>query len=212
METIALTSRAACALVLNGEFSAAMLAKRLQGYARIYCADGAYRRLEKTALKVVAVLGDGDSLLNSEDLSAPFIYLPNQDMTDFEKALNYLCEQGITACDVYGASGGEQDHFLGNLTVATRLGDKIRLRFFDSWQQYGLLPKRVAVTGLKPQAMFSLLPFPFAKDVYATPAAYPVSGLDLTLLGQVSLRNRALSEHLEIAYDEGYLWLFVEDS
>jgi thiamine pyrophosphokinase len=62
-----------------------------------------------------------------------------------------------------GGSGGEQDHFLGNLTVAYAFKDQLKSSFMMSFQYY-FIPKNFVLKGIKDK-MVSLYPFPAAENI-----------------------------------------------
>ena len=57
-------------------------------------------------------------------------------LADFQKALDILKNHGVQKVDVYGGSGGEQDHFLGNLHVAFLFKNEMEITFFDEFSRY----------------------------------------------------------------------------
>ena len=94
-----------------------------EDYAMIACSDGAFHYLKEKKFpldKLDFISGDFDSHCGSDDdiYYQKFIFTPDQDKTDFEKSLEIIAQKGLKKIDVYGGSGGEMDHFLGNLTVA----------------------------------------------------------------------------------------------
>ncbi|MDE5020833.1 thiamine diphosphokinase, partial [Francisella tularensis subsp. holarctica] len=66
--------------------------------------------------KLNKVIGDFDSFTLSED--DLFLIDTEQYSTDFEKSLNYLISLGALKVFVFGASEGEMDHFLCNISIA----------------------------------------------------------------------------------------------
>ena len=70
--------------------------------------------------KLTFISGDFDSHTGADEAiyEGKFVHTPDQNKTDFHKALEIIVEKGIKKVDVYGASGREQDHFLGNIHTA----------------------------------------------------------------------------------------------
>jgi thiamine pyrophosphokinase len=89
----------------------------LSSYDIICAIDGAYNHFEKNNIIPDLVTGDFDSI-QAIPTSVEVIKTPDQDYTDFDKALMILHERGYTNIDVYGGSGKEHDHFLGNISTA----------------------------------------------------------------------------------------------
>lgn len=112
-------------------------------YSLIACSDGAFNYLKEKNFpleKLDFISGDFDSHNGSDDdiYEHKFIFTPDQDKTDFEKSLEIIGQKGYSRIDVYGGSGGEMDHFLGNLTVALRFKNQMGITFYDEFSSYFL--------------------------------------------------------------------------
>ena len=112
-----------------------------EGYSLIACSDGAFHYLKDKNFpleKIDFISGDFDSHSGIDEAlyHEKFIFTPDQDKTDFHKSLEILQERGINQVDVYGASGGEMDHFLGNLSVAFLFKNELKITFFDEFSTY----------------------------------------------------------------------------
>lgn len=100
------------ALLLNGAPYCGELPKdRL-----IYCCDGAYRWAKGRA-KIYKNIGDFDSLDEAPSPPPEEVYPSEKNFTDGEIAVRKMISDGITEIDVYGAFGGREDHFLGNVQL-----------------------------------------------------------------------------------------------
>ena len=87
----------------------------------IACTDGAFHYLNEMNFpleKLDLISGDFDShseiLEQVQNDNFEVFFTPDQNKTDFEKALEILIEKGCKKVDIFGGSGGEMDHFLGN--------------------------------------------------------------------------------------------------
>ena len=83
-----------------------------EGYAIIACTDGAFHYLKEknfTLEKLDFISGDFDSHEGNDEniYQEKFIFTPDQDFTDFQKALEILKNKGLKKVDVFGGSGGE---------------------------------------------------------------------------------------------------------
>ncbi len=198
-------------LFINGE--APKKLPLLDGFDVIACTDGAFHYLKELDFpldQLDFISGDFDSH-SGEDSGVyqdKFIFTPDQDKTDFQKALELLLEQGVSDVDVYGGSGGEMDHFLGNLTVASFFKEQLEIHFFDEFSTYFFIPKSFK-TKVSDGQLVSLYPFPFAKNVTTKGLNWPLNGEDLDQTKRIGTRNIAVGEHLEIDFDEGNLLLFL---
>ncbi|WP_103327105.1 thiamine diphosphokinase [Bacteroidetes bacterium endosymbiont of Geopemphigus sp.] len=196
------------ALFINGE--PPLIFPKERDYEKIFATDGAYRYLKETGISPDVVNGDWDSL---ETVNFPkgvqFIHTPDQNSTDFEKALQIIDEKGFKNVDVWGASGREQDHFLGNLSVGLKYSQKLSLRFYDNYYCYFFAEKLTILPKVKGK-MISLFPFPETKGIDTKGLKYPLQGENLSLKGCISTRNKAIKDQVKISYKSGSLLLFVE--
>ncbi len=125
-----------------------------------------------------------------------------------KKMKDYVKEKGFDKIDVYGGSGGEQDHFLGNLSVAYAFKDKLNLQFFDEHSSYYFIPKKFTISDVKGK-MISLMPFPIAKNIETKGLKWPLYKEDLILGERIGTRNIAENQEVSIKYKEGDLLIFV---
>ena len=190
----------------------------LSDYELIACTDGAFhylRELNFPLEKLDFISGDFDSHKIEEEIiqqaqnhSFEIIETPDQNKTDFHKALELILKKGFESIDVYGGSGGEQDHFLGNLSVAYAFKDKLNLQFFDEYSSYYFIPKNFSISDVKGK-MISLMPFPIAKNIETKGLKWPLYKEDLILGERIGTRNIAENKDVTIKYNQGDLLIFV---
>ena len=196
-------------LVLNGDLDLVWMSYVLLGKSNIYCTDGAYdkiRVLQKFgSFNIEAVIGDTDSIESKSGVN--LIHMPDQDYTDFEKALQYLSKT-FQKIDIYGASGKEMDHFLGNLSVAKKYKDKLQLKFMEHNYHYFFIDKDTVLDTQKGNTI-SILPFPKAESVTTEGLEYELKETALELGKLISVRNKAINNKVRIQYKDGCAILFV---
>lgn len=203
-------------LFINGDSPKTI--PNLSRYNLIACTDGAFHYLKQLKFsldKLDFISGDFDSHKIEEEIiqqgqnhQFEIIETPDQNKTDFHKALEIIIEKGFDKIDVYGGSGGEQDHFLGNLSVAFAFKDKVNLRFFDEYSSYYFIPKNFSISDVKGK-MISLMPFPIAKNIETKGLKWPLHQEDLMLGERIGTRNIAENKDVTIKYKEGDLLIFV---
>ncbi len=210
-------SEAEALIFLNGQRDdvTAVIA-HLDAYQHLIVADGAWNDLHDTAVgerltadhgatgTISAVIGDGDSIIEPP---AGFIEAVNQHNTDFEKIMAYLLTAGVASADIYWGSGGEMDHFLGNLSVAAKYGHAIRLRFFDANHCYFYSAESCQIIGAKNKQL-SIYPFPKAL-VSSQGLRYELDNKLLKQYEQQSLRNTIISQQADIRL-RGNAFLFIQ--
>ncbi|SFI99107.1 thiamine pyrophosphokinase [Kaistella treverensis] len=184
----------------------------LEAYFLIACTDGAFHYLKNKNFpleKLDFISGDFDSHSGNDEniYQEKFIYTPDQDKTDFEKALEILMQRGAPEVDVYGGSGGEMDHFLGNLTVAFKAKDALKITFFDEFGTYFFSPKNLVLENVQ-HCKISLYPFPFTENVTSVGLNWPLKKENLNLTSRIGTRNFAVEDHVKITFENGDLLVF----
>ncbi|KIC63477.1 thiamine diphosphokinase [Chryseobacterium taiwanense] len=198
-------------LFINGD--APKSVPDLETYGLIACTDGAFHYLKNLNFpleKLDFISGDFDSHSGKDEniYEDKFIYTPDQDKTDFHKALEIILERGFTNVDVLGGSGGEQDHFLGNLTVAYRFKDQMNIKFFDDFSEYYFVPKKMILQGVKDK-MISLYPFPMVDHITTNGLNWELTNGSGSITTKLLTRNFAVKDEVSIEYETGDLLLFV---
>ncbi|GAB4224153.1 MAG: thiamine diphosphokinase [Francisella sp.] len=175
----------------------------------IYCADGSYRQIKESLFlssHIKKVIGDFDSF--DASLNDLFLVDKDQNSTDFEKSLKYLISLNTTKVFVFGASEGEMDHFLSNISVAKKYKNEIEIEFIDIYSRYFFIPKKFTISGVLGK-MFSVMPFGYADDIYYNGLRYPLNGGSLSISSMTGARNYAVDDKVEISYSKGDILLFI---
>ena len=185
-----------------------------EDYAMIACSDGAFHYLKEKNFpldKLDFISGDFDSHLGNDEAiyHDRFIFTPDQDKTDFHKSLEIIQERGITTVDVYGGSGGEMDHFLGNLTAAFLFKNHLEITFYDEFSTYFFAPTTLVLENVKGKTI-SLYPFPLTENITTKGLNWPLNNESLDISKRIGTRNLASEETVVIHYGKGDLVVFVE--
>ena len=184
-----------------------------ENYDLIACTDGAFHYLKRLGFplgKLDFISGDFDSHSGADEnvYEHKFIYTPDQEKTDFHKALEIISEKGFKNIDVFGASGGEQDHFLGNLTVAYTFKENLNIKFYDEFSEYFFIPKTYLLKNVKDK-LVSLYPFPTVEQVTTQGLNWPLNRENLSVTTRIGTRNFAVEDEVTIAYEKGDLMIFI---
>ncbi len=197
------------ALFLNGEKPKTI--PNINKYHAIFCADGAYTFLEAHGIVPDIISGDFDSLKEIPD-NITTINTPDQNHTDFEKALKIILSHGYYQVDVFSASGLEQDHFLGNLSTALKYKKELNITFYDDRQHYYFLKKNNTISNVKNKTI-SLFPFPKAKHVSSKGLKYPLNNLTLSIKKhKIGTRNHANDNTIHVDFKKGQLLIFIANN
>lgn len=184
-----------------------------EDYSLIACSDGAFHYLKEKKFpleKLDFISGDFDSHSGKDEniYDEKFIYTPDQNKTDFQKSLEIIAEKGFKTVDVYGGSGGEMDHFLGNLTVAFLFKNALDITFFDEYGIYFFSPKKLILDKVKDK-MISLYPFPTAENISTIGLEWPLNQENLSITNRIGTRNFAKEAIVQITFEKGDLVVFV---
>ena len=184
-----------------------------ENYSLIACSDGAFHYLKEKNFpleKLDFISGDFDSHCGSDDdiYYQKFIFTPDQDKTDFEKSLEIIAQKGLKKIDVYGGSGGEMDHFLGNLTVALRFKNQMEIAFYDEFSTYFFAQNHLVLEKVKGKTI-SLFPFPLAESVSTKGLNWSLNKENLAITGKIGTRNFASEDQVTIDFEKGELVVFV---
>lgn len=194
-------------LFLNGEPPIHFPDTRI--YEKIYCTDGSYDYLINHGIQPDVVTGDFDSI-QSKNFSenVRIIHTPDQYFTDFEKIMRVIVDDGYKTVDIYGASGRQQDHYIGNLNAAYKFKEHLNITFFDNYSVYYFLDKINKISNVRGKTI-SLLPFPNANGINTKGLLYPLENGALNLLGTIGTRNKAIESDIEITFENGELIIFI---
>ena len=188
-------------------------------YQFITCTDGAFLYLKERNFplkKLDFISGDFDARNKEEDHFSDqieyehldFINTPDQNKTDFEKNLEILVQKKITDVDIYGGSGKEMDHFLGNLSTAVKFKDQIKINFFDEYSRYFFAENNTIIEDVKGK-MISLYPFPTVENITTKGLNWELENDNLNQLVKIGTRNFAKENQVEIVFENGSLLLFI---
>ena len=192
-------------LLLNGSKPSAL--PDLSQYDFVCVTDGAFDFIKKKNIQPNIVTGDFDSI-NSDLDEIEFIETPNQDFTDFDKALSVLNDKGYKTIDVYGAHGREQDHFLGNISTALQWKNKLNIQFFDDFGRYFFIDRSVYLSDVLNKTI-SLIPFPSANGIVSEGLLYPIKNETLIFGRRIGTRNKAVKNDVQISFTRGALLIYL---
>lgn len=181
----------------------------LSSYDIVCAIDGAYNHFKANNIVPDLVTGDFDSI-HAIPTTVEVINTPDQNFTDFEKSLKILKERGYYNIDVYGGSGKEHDHFLGNLSTALLWINDVRITFFDNFGTYFFINKE-CVLGDVLNKTISLVPFPEAHGVITKGLKYPINDESLIFGMRVGTRNKALKDKVKISIAIGDLLIYISN-
>ncbi len=176
----------------------------------VICTDGAYNYLKDKGIRIDYLIGDLDSIIGiGEEIHAgEIVEAYDQNFTDFQKALKFAWDKGVKSVKVYGGSGKEQDHFLGNLSSALYFKDKLDIVFYEDEYRFWFANKKEKIAMIEGKIL-SLYPFPKASGIVTKGLKFPLNDESLDMLNRIGIRNEAIAKEVEFEFKEGELIVFV---
>lgn len=207
-------SRPARALIFaNGHLPSLRAARALiQPGDRLIAADGGARHLMRLGLTPAVVVGDMDSLTETElaqleQAGARLVRYPkDKDETDLELALGAALAEGWRSVRVVGALGGRLDQTLGNLALlAQALPRGVDLRLDDGVEEVFLVRGYMEVEG-EAGDVVSLLPLGGpARGVTTHALQYSLAGETLLAERTRGISNVMLGSRAGVEVMDGVL-------
>jgi len=190
------------------------------GHYFVVAADGGALVAEQLGLVPDVVIGDIDSLGETEQLFAEmgcrFVrFKAEKDETDTHLALQWAYEQGYRDLSVLLQRSGRLDHVLSAIWVGTGfLSKSAFVRYVDSGFEAVLLkgPAELVVRSAKPLTV-SLLPI--ASQVHGVTIEgmkYPLMQATLSLGESRGISNETVSETAHVRVREGILLVTATDT
>ncbi|WP_185882950.1 thiamine diphosphokinase [Blattabacterium cuenoti] len=178
---------------------------------KIFSVNGSFYYLKKYGIPIDYIIGDFDSLLKKDihmkKITQYNTY--NQKYTDFDKALNIIQKKGFLNVNVWGASGKEQDHFLGNLSTALKYKKQLSIIFHDEYHVY-FFSEKINYFYIKQNKKVSLFPFPKVNGLKTTGLQYCIQNEILEIGRNIGIRNISIDKKIQIKYKKGELLIFIE--
>jgi len=179
----------------------------------IICADGGAKAAKHYNVLPNIILGDLDSITNS-DLSffrkkgVEIRKITEQETTDFEKALMYVVECNLNNVVVFGATGDRPDHITNNLSVMKRYSKVLDIKIIDRKFEIFYLKKRFE-REYKKNKVVSLLGFPVASGITIKGFKYKLDNESLEFGVREGTLNVSSSKKIMIEKKKGDLLVFL---
>jgi len=163
-------------LCLNGDLPESSFFRRIN--LPIIAADGAANSLLERTIKTTLIIGDLDSVRYDILEQHAFLHFPDQESSDYQKAMHYLKDNSLLPAIIVGINGGHLDHLLNNINIFMEtncllyappikgfvIKDKSRLNFLLPLQTkislMGIPEATISSKGLKWELNHSHLSFP----------------------------------------------------
>jgi thiamine pyrophosphokinase len=219
----------AALVVANGQAcSPELLGQLLEWSPLVVALDGAFDRVMALGVKVDVVLGDMDSVggglwgpsLKAGDPAAleavrqhvegaqdgvQWVYAPDQEATDLQKALQWLWDRGQRSAQVLWGNGPGPDHFFGHLHALATAPEGMSVGMLEEESRTFRVPKEFSKCYGQGERL-SLMPFPTAFSVETENLLFSLKGEDLHAGQRIGISNQVLQNgRVRISYTEGCL-------
>ena len=203
------TFRGKTVILANGAFPVGDVPlDALRTAVRVVCCDGAADKLLTAGGEPSWIVGDGDSV--SAETRARFAarcrFDSDQETNDLTKAFRFCVAQGWRDVVVLGATGGREDHMLGNLSLLADFAQESEVRLLTDSGFFTPLTASTRLGSVAGQQV-SLIACDAGMRVSAEGLKYPVRNLPLSRWWQGTL-NEALGASFEVSFEKGTLLVF----
>lgn len=185
---------------------------------KIIAVDGAFKNLKNMGLKIDHIVGDLDSIskeiVNSE-YKQKLHHDPDQNTSDFEKAIKFARHMSLTPSVIVGINGKEIDHILNNVHVMVKHhqydGEFV---FIDSQSngsiKLGMVLSKSKLFRCGIGKTVSIFPFPSA-TLTTHGLEYPLSMETIVQCsGVLCVRNKSASDEIEIVVHNGLILVTLD--
>lgn len=203
-------------IILNGDPATDLISDdALKRYDYILAVDGALNHLSAAGIAPDAVTGDMDSV--RDDILEEFRrqggvvdHQPEQNSTDFEKAIRHCLRLKVLEADVIGYLGQRLDHQLAVWDVALRFSRRIRLRFLDSIAESRILRQGGELTFFqRREHLCSVIPLLPCSGVTLKGFRWPLENAVMRLGTRISCSNEINEDSASVSVTSGALLIVL---
>ena len=178
--------------------------------------DGGWLAHRHAEVEPDLILGDLDSCGDLEEMEKIFPCSvierrPDQNQTDFEKALGWLEHRGLPGrVVILGGLGKRTDHCLSNLMITARVDPSVEIIFDDEheWVRR-ITPACPLVLSGRADTQISLLPIGEVGEVNSFGLHWELSDADFSWDKLISQSNRCSKDEVKVSCQSGVLYAFV---
>ncbi len=196
-------------ILADGSFPSHQKAiEKLENADFIIACDGASDKLLNYGKTPDLIIGDLDSVSESTLLKYKDIVLKvsRQDNTDLMKAMDWCVEKGVKEAVILGATGGREDHTIGNLFAVMTYASKLQLQLYTDTGHFVTLDKTAMLKTYVGQQV-SLFSQPNRMRITTEGLKFPLNNEALPHLHSGTL-NEAEGESIKLIFEQGVLLVY----
>jgi len=184
-------------VILNGQMPTDdTIINQITNSDYIIAVDGSANKLFDLKIVPDVIIGDLDSLQNIKNKDIELVKTPNQNKTDFRKTLEWCIEKNILNISIFGISGENEDHFLGNYYTLSDFGGKISWKAFTDFSVISPCLGNKRFESFKGQKV-SLFCMKGSSTINSENLEYPLQSYHLKPSDD-AVRNLSLEDHFTI--------------
>ena len=184
-------------VILNGQMPTDdTIINQITNSDYIIAVDGSANKLFDLEIIPDVIIGDLDSLQNIKNKDIELVETPDQNKTDFRKTLEWCIEKNILNISIFGISGENEDHFLGNYYTLSDFGEKISWKAFTDFSVISPCTGNREFESFKGQKV-SLFCMKGSSTITSKNLEYPLKSYQLKPSDE-AVRNIAIADQFEI--------------
>ena len=184
-------------LCLNGDLPESSFFNDME--LPVIAADGAANKLLELGISPQLIAGDLDSVQQSILETHDILHLPDQNSSDYQKAMLYLKENDLLPAIIVGINGGYLDHVLNNINIFMETNC---LLYSPPLKGFILKEKTRANLLLPVQTKISIMGIPQA-TLSSSGLQWELNGTRLSFPGKTSCFNRTQSPEIILEIHQG---------
>src|SRR3989338_1045232 len=185
-------------IIADGESLIKSAVQKIAQDKSIIVLDGALSQVLDYKITPLILIGDFDSidlaLLETikKNKRITVIHDTNQNTTDLEKALNYLCDKQPNSVSICHATGKRLDHTLYNLRLLKRFHNQLnQLKIITALETIYFFSDSIVYLSAQTKEPLALLAFPKA-TIHSTNLEYELTHVTLEFSVKESISNTIL--------------------
>jgi thiamine pyrophosphokinase len=173
----------------------------------IIAADGAANHLDKMGVTPSIITGDLDSVKPAILKQFPFLHLPDQSQSDYQKTMFYLRQKQLLPAIILGINGGYLDHVLNNINIFM---DTDCLLYSPPIRGFVIKEQSKASLNLQENTKISLIGLPNAV-CSSKGLKWDLKQVSLSFPGKTSCFNRCQQSDIELETHSGAVLVLIYD-
>ena len=199
------------AVVINGEFPInPKIIDKIESAEIIIAVDGATNTLIDSGITPNISIGDFDSINPSyKDKVSQIIHAEDQNKTDLEKTLDWCIDNDYLSLSIFGISGKNEDHFLGNFFTINEYSDTIDCKIYTDYSIITPCVGKTIFDSFKGEIV-SVISFESNNKVTSTNLEYALDSYKLSPSPR-AIRNQSLEDSFTIESSEKLMVFQIKD-